>query len=117
MTTVAHAISADQLLTSPGDHSASATGRREASKLNLSIGAPARWCDRGGGHGCRTRARPNVGAVPVALQNVMATPYICGLTQPAIEAQALDTVEQVRALVLGQAPHGAVNAEHWSRSL
>jgi D-3-phosphoglycerate dehydrogenase / 2-oxoglutarate reductase len=51
----------------------------------------------------------------VAMANVVATPHIGGLTPPAIEAQALDTVEQVRELVAGQVPHGAVNAEHWSR--
>jgi D-3-phosphoglycerate dehydrogenase len=50
-----------------------------------------------------------------SLPNVIATPHIAGLTPPAIEAQALDTVEQVRALVSGQVPHGAVNTEHWTR--
>ena len=52
-----------------------------------------------------------------ALPNVIATPHIGGLTPPAIEAQALDTVEQVRELVAGKVPHGAVNAERWSRRL
>ena len=47
--------------------------------------------------------------------NIIATPHIGGLTPPAIEAQALDTVEQVRELVAGKVPHGAVNAEHWLR--
>lgn len=50
-----------------------------------------------------------------ALPNVIATPHIGGLTPPAIEAQALDTVEQVREIVAGKVPHGAVNAERWSR--
>jgi D-3-phosphoglycerate dehydrogenase len=50
-----------------------------------------------------------------ALRNVIATPHIGGLTPPAIEAQALDTVEQVRALVAGRMPDGAVNAESWTR--
>ena len=50
-----------------------------------------------------------------ALPNVIATPHIGGLTQQAIEAQAFDTVEQVRALVAGDRPHGAVNADHWTR--
>lgn len=48
-----------------------------------------------------------------ALPNVIATPHIGGLTPPAIVAQALDTVEQVRALARGEVPHGAVNAADW----
>lgn len=51
------------------------------------------------------------------LPNVIATPHIGGLTQPAIEAQALHTVEQVRALVGGAVPEGAVNIATWSRRL
>lgn len=50
-----------------------------------------------------------------AQSNVIATPHIGGLTLPAIEAQALDTVEQVRELLGGKIPHGAVNARHWTR--
>ena len=50
-----------------------------------------------------------------ALPNVIATPHIGGLTPPAIEAQALHTVEQVRALVSGAMPEGATNAESWTR--
>lgn len=50
-----------------------------------------------------------------ALPNIVATPHIGGLTRPAIEAQALDTVEQVRELVGGAVPHGAVNAGRWTR--
>jgi D-3-phosphoglycerate dehydrogenase len=50
-----------------------------------------------------------------ALPNVIATPHIGGLTPPAIAAQALDTVEQVRELARGQVPHGAVNAAHWKK--
>jgi D-3-phosphoglycerate dehydrogenase len=49
------------------------------------------------------------------LPNVIATPHIAGLTPPAIEYQALETVEQVAAIIRGEAPKGAVNAEHWSR--
>lgn len=48
-----------------------------------------------------------------ALPNVVATPHIGGLTPPAIEAQALETVEQVRGLLRGEVPVGAVNAETW----
>ncbi len=47
--------------------------------------------------------------------NVIATPHIGGLTPPAIEAQALNTVEQVRALAGGAVPDGAANAAHWTR--
>ncbi len=50
-----------------------------------------------------------------ALPNVIATPHIGGLTPPAIEAQALHTVEQVRALVSGGVPEGSVNTESWTR--
>jgi D-3-phosphoglycerate dehydrogenase len=50
-----------------------------------------------------------------ALPNVIATPHIGGLTPDAIEAQSLETVQQVRALVSGRMPHGAVNAEAASR--
>lgn len=49
------------------------------------------------------------------LSNVIATPHIGGLTKPAIEAQALDTVAQVRAVVAGEIPYGAVNAADWRR--
>lgn len=52
-----------------------------------------------------------------ALPNVIATPHIGGLTPPAIEAQALHTVDQVRALASGQVPDGAVNAEVWTRRI
>ena len=50
-----------------------------------------------------------------ALPGVIATPHIGGLTPPAIEAQALNTVEQVRALVSGAVPEGAVNTASWTR--
>jgi D-3-phosphoglycerate dehydrogenase / 2-oxoglutarate reductase len=51
----------------------------------------------------------------VRLPNVIATPHIGGLTPPAIEHQALDTVEQVAALVRGEIPPGAVNHDRWTR--
>jgi len=47
--------------------------------------------------------------------NVIATPHIGGLTPQAIEHQALETVRQVEAIINGDAPVGAVNAEHWTR--
>jgi D-3-phosphoglycerate dehydrogenase len=46
---------------------------------------------------------------------VIATPHIGGLTPPATEHQALETVAQTRALLQGHIPPGAVNAEHASR--
>ena len=49
------------------------------------------------------------------LPNVIATPHIGGLTPPASETQAMDTVRQVEALVKGEVPPGAVNAASWSR--
>jgi D-3-phosphoglycerate dehydrogenase len=49
------------------------------------------------------------------LANVIATPHIGGLTPPASESQAFDTVRQVEALVQGKVPPGAVNLDHWTR--
>jgi D-3-phosphoglycerate dehydrogenase / 2-oxoglutarate reductase len=49
------------------------------------------------------------------LPNVIATPHIGGLTPQAIEHQAMETVRQVAAIIRGEAPIGAVNAEHWTR--
>lgn len=46
---------------------------------------------------------------------VIATPHIGGLTPPAIEHQAMETVRQVTELVQGRVPVGAVNAEHAHR--
>ncbi len=50
-----------------------------------------------------------------ALANVIATRHIGGLTPPASESQAFDTVRQVEALLQGKAPPGAVNFERWTR--
>lgn len=47
--------------------------------------------------------------------DVIATPHTAGLTMPSIEHQAFDTVGQVRALLAGDVPPGAVNAEKASR--
>jgi D-3-phosphoglycerate dehydrogenase len=46
---------------------------------------------------------------------VIATPHIGGLTPPAIEHQALETVAQLRSLLQGRVPDGAVNAERATR--
>jgi D-3-phosphoglycerate dehydrogenase len=47
--------------------------------------------------------------------NIIATPHIGGLTPQAIEHQAMETVRQVAVIIRGEAPAGAVNAEHWRR--
>ncbi len=49
------------------------------------------------------------------LPNVIATPHIGGLTPPASESQAFDTVRQVEALVAGKVPPGAANLPGWTR--
>ena len=46
---------------------------------------------------------------------VLATPHVGGLTMPAIEHQALETVEQLALLIKGEIPLGAVNAAHATR--
>jgi D-3-phosphoglycerate dehydrogenase / 2-oxoglutarate reductase len=48
-------------------------------------------------------------------KSVIATPHTGGLTPAAIEHQAFDTVEQVRALLAGRAPAGAVNLDAATR--
>jgi D-3-phosphoglycerate dehydrogenase len=50
-----------------------------------------------------------------ALPNVIATPHIGGLTRQAVDAQALQTVEQVAAILQGHVPPGALNAPHAAR--
>jgi D-3-phosphoglycerate dehydrogenase len=49
---------------------------------------------------------PSLAAHP----KVIATPHVGGLTPAAIEAQSLETVDQVKALLDGRVPDGAVNA-------
>jgi D-3-phosphoglycerate dehydrogenase len=62
------------------------------------------------------RARDQMPTAELAgLPNVIATPHIGGLTPQAIEHQALETVSQVEAIIKGEVPFGAVNAEHWTR--
>ena len=46
---------------------------------------------------------------------VIATPHIGGLTPPAIEHQALETVGQVGEILAGRVPRGAVNADKATR--
>ena len=45
---------------------------------------------------------------------VVATPHIGGLTLPAVEHQALETVSQVAALMRGEMPAGAVTLRSYS---
>lgn len=49
------------------------------------------------------------------LPNVIATPHVGGLTPPASESQAMDTVRQVEALVKGEVPPGVANLDRWTR--
>ncbi len=47
--------------------------------------------------------------------DVIATPHIAGLAPEAIEHQALETARQAAALIRGEIPAGAVNAEKATR--
>lgn len=49
------------------------------------------------------------------LPNVVAAPHIGGLVPEATRSQALDTVEQVRAILEGREPAHALNLEHAGR--
>lgn len=46
---------------------------------------------------------------------VIATPHVGGLTLPAVEHQALETVDQLAVLLDGSVPRGAVNAVQATR--
>jgi D-3-phosphoglycerate dehydrogenase len=46
---------------------------------------------------------------------VLAAPHIGGLTLPAVEHQAMETVLQLGSLLTGEIPPGAVNAAHATR--
>jgi D-3-phosphoglycerate dehydrogenase len=62
------------------------------------------------------RARDQMPSPELAkLPNVIATPHIGGLTPPAIESQAFETVRQVEAIINGRIPIGAVNPDYWTR--
>jgi D-3-phosphoglycerate dehydrogenase / 2-oxoglutarate reductase len=50
-----------------------------------------------------------------ARPGMLATPHVAGLTRPAIEHQAMDTVAQAADIVKGRVPKGAVNAPSWTR--
>lgn len=73
--------------------------------------------------GCLAGCAMDVGRAPdqmptpalAAHPKVVATPHIGGLTPEAIEHQALETVQQARAILAGQMPAGAVNAASATR--
>jgi D-3-phosphoglycerate dehydrogenase / 2-oxoglutarate reductase len=46
---------------------------------------------------------------------VIATPHVGGLTPAAVSHQAMETTEQLAAIVRGDVPRGAVNMEHARR--
>ncbi|MBM3569249.1 MAG: hydroxyacid dehydrogenase [Alphaproteobacteria bacterium] len=48
-------------------------------------------------------------------KDVLATPHIGGLTPEAIAHQAMETTRQAAAILSGQIPEGAVNADHAAR--
>ena len=50
-----------------------------------------------------------------ARTDIVATPHIGGQTPPATAHQAMETVAQVRMIITGKAPAGAVNGEHAHR--
>lgn len=47
--------------------------------------------------------------------DVLATPHIAGVTHEANQHQALETVRQVKAIMAGEIPPGALNADHATR--
>jgi D-3-phosphoglycerate dehydrogenase len=57
------------------------------------------------------RPSPALAARP----GVVATPHLGGLTPDNADAQAMSSVEQVRAMIAGEVPPRAVNAEHAGR--
>lgn len=63
------------------------------------------------GRAADQKPSPRLAARP----DVITTPHVAGLTPAATEHQAFDTVEQVRALIAGEIPAGAVNASAASR--
>jgi len=99
--------------------------RREAFFINASRGelvddeALLAALDRGHLSGCAL----DVGRAPDQMPSpalarhprVVATPHIGGLTPEAVEHQAMETVEQLRKLLGGTIPAGAVNADHATR--
>jgi D-3-phosphoglycerate dehydrogenase len=63
------------------------------------------------GQGADQRPSPALAGRP----GVVATPHLGGLTPENADAQALSSVEQVRAIIEGTVPPRAVNGEHAAR--
>jgi D-3-phosphoglycerate dehydrogenase len=63
------------------------------------------------GRACDQMPSPSLARHP----KIIATPHIGGLTPQASAHQAMDTVRQVAALIRGEIPSGAVNAEYATR--
>jgi len=62
------------------------------------------------------RARDQMPAAALAGRpDVIATPHIGGLTREAADHQALETVDQARAVIRGISPPGSVNADRATR--
>ena len=62
------------------------------------------------------RAPDQMPSLRVAMHpRVIATPHVGGLTPPAVEHQAMETVAQVADILHGRRPQGAVNAERADR--
>ena len=74
-------------------------------------------------HGLLAGAALDVGCAPDQMPTpdlarhplVIATPHVGGLTPQASEHQALETVEQTRAILQGRLPNGAVNPAQATR--
>lgn len=107
------------------DDSAFAAMKRGAYFVNASRGelvdeaALRSALDRGHLAGCAIdvgRAPDQMPSLELARHpRVIATPHMAGLTRPATEHQAMETVAQLRALIEGRIPTGAVNAAHATR--
>lgn len=78
----------------------------EALRQALDAGTIA-GCALDVGQGPDQMPTPQLAAHP----RVLATLHIGGMTLPAIEHQAMETVAQVEAILQGRVPKGAVNAE------
>ena len=83
----------------------------EAALLRALDGGPLAGCAMDVGRAADQMPTPALAAHP----KVIATPHIGGLTPPAIEHQALETVAQAAEILAGRIPAGAVNGERASR--